>query len=280
MNSASVTTALRVLAQTVASEEHAYASVFTELANLLLERTTLYVAGRPYRFTELELYYRSDAHDDPFTHGDPLQKQLGYWYFHRSGGTYRSGTYKGLDITFGDGAAFGGVLIRGLECLDDAALIDGPCVVVDHLLEVTGVRSIDALVRSLDGTIENTGRSPLYVELASGPRRAVYATPRVGLSLKKENTERRHRFIARPYRFLSEPARIKKGKPHLITSLARQHRAPAEIASLTGTRLSVVERYLHAFDSGRRRSIAEFCGDLSTSELCALFGACAERDEA
>ena len=264
-----MTAALRELARSI--EERTHASVFAELASLLLERTTLYVAERPYRFTELELYYRSDAHDDPFTHGDPLQKQLGYWYFHRSGGTYRSGTYKGLDITFGDGAAFGGVLIRGLERLDDAALLDGPCVVVDHLLEVAGVRSIDELVQRFDGTIENAGRSPLYIELTGGAQRAVYATPRIGLSLKKENTERRHRFIARPYRFLSEPARIKKGKPHLITSLA--HRPAAEIASLTGTRLSVVEKYLRAFDAGRSRSIAEFCGDLSTSELCALFGA-------
>src|SRR5689334_5352605 len=128
MPDATITEALRTLAPTAGTAEEAYPAVFREIAGLLLGRATLFVAGRPHRFTELEMYWNGLAHGDPFTHGDPVQRQLGAWYFHRSGGRYRGGTYKGLDIAFGNPEAFGGILIRGLEREGDApALIDGPC---------------------------------------------------------------------------------------------------------------------------------------------------------
>jgi hypothetical protein len=285
MSDATVTEALSRLAPSAGTAEEAYAAAFRDVADLLLDRTTLRVAGHPHRFTELELYWSGLAHVDPFTHGDPIQRRLGAWYFHRSGGRYRGGTYKGLDLAFGSHEAFGGILIRGLERVDaarsspSAALIDGPCMVVDHILALTASPSIEALVSRFDATIESRDRrSPLHVELDAGPGRGqpVHATPRIGLTLKKGATEARRRYLARPYRFLTEPARIRKGKPHLITALHQQGRSPAEIAALTGTRRAVVEGYLAAFEAGKARPIAEFGGDVSTTdELCQLLGACA-----
>jgi hypothetical protein len=38
---------------------------------------------------------------DPFSHCDAMQQTCAQWYFHKTGGKYRSGTYKGLDVTFG-----------------------------------------------------------------------------------------------------------------------------------------------------------------------------------
>jgi len=276
---ATVTDALRRLSPPADLEDGEYLSVFREIADLLLNHTTLHIAQHPHRFTELELYFTGFAHLDPFTHGEAMQQKLGYWYFHRAGTQYRSGTYKGLDLAFGNPQAFGGILVRGIESLAASGpLVDGPCKVVDHILGITQSRSIEALVSRFDVTIENTGGgSPLYLELAAGPGRnqAVYATPRIGLTLKKGNTEVRRRFLARPYRFLSEPARIRKGKPHLITALHQHGRSPAEIAAVTGTRLLVVQGYLKAFEAGGDKSIDAFGGDLSTSELCGLLGACA-----
>ncbi len=289
-----VTEALRRLSPSAEISEDAYGVVFREIADLLLNRTTLYIAERPYRFTELEMYWSGLAHVDPFSHGQAMQKQLGAWYFHRAGSQYRSGTYKGLDIAFGNREAFGGILVRSIEgpaapgALPGALpgpLIDGPCMVVDHILAVTASPSIDALVSRFDVTIEDTGRrSPLHIALDAGPgrRQTIYATPRIGLTLKKGNTAARRRFIARPYRFLSEPARIRKGKPHLITSLHQQGWSPAEIAAVTGTRLSVLQGYLEAFEAGRAAPIGAssevsseaFGGDLSTRELCGLLGSC------
>lgn len=277
------TAALARLAPAAATAEEAYAGAFRAIAELLLGRATLYAAGRPHRFTELEMYWSGFSHVDPFTHGDPLQQQRGAWYFHRSGQSYRGGTYKGLDVAFGCPGAYGGVLVRGIERQGDPPrLLDGPCVVVDHLLEVTASGSIDELVRRGAVSIEepDTGpdrRSPLHVVLDAEPERAaaVYATPRIGLTLRKGDTAARRRYLARPYRFLSEPAKIRKGRPHLVTALHREGRSPAEIASLTGTRRAVVEGYVAAFEAGRRRGAAEPGADRTPEEICALLGACA-----
>ena len=269
--------AIRRLAPPADADEAACGAALAALAELLLDRATLHVAGQPYCFTELEVYYHGFAHLDPFTHRDAMQQQLGRWYFHRAGTSYRGGTYKGLDIAFGNADAFGGILIRGIERAD-GTLIDGPCLVVDHILETTEAATIDELVRRFDLAIADQPRSPLAITLASPRQRTVYATPRIGLTFKRDNTELRRRFLARPYRFLSEPARIRKGKPHLITALHRQGRSPSDIASLTATRSSIVDSYLSAFEAGRARPLATFDGALSPSELCALFGACATND--
>jgi hypothetical protein len=284
VTTATVTEALQRIAPSAGTADGEYLALFRDAADLLLNRTTLRIAGHPHRFTELELYFTGHAHADPFTHGDPMQRTLARWYFHRSGERYRSGTYKGLDVSFGSPEAFGGILVRGVERLGPApVLIDGPCMVVDHILALTASPAIEDLVSRFDLAIESAGRrSPLHVELDAGPGRGatVHATPRIGLTLKKGNTEARRRFIARPYRFLSEPARIRKGKPHLITALHRQGWSPAAIAAVTATRPSVIQGYLAAFEAGRRRPIAELAGDLSTAELCELLGACAAAEEA
>lgn len=284
---ATVTAALARLAPTAATADEAYAGAFRAIAELLLGRATLYAAGRPHRFTELEMYWSGFSHVDPFTHGDPLQQQRGVWYFHRSGQSYRGGTYKGLDVAFGCPGAYGGILVRGIERQGGAPrLLDGPCVVVDHLLEITASGSIDELVRRGAVSIEDpdTGpdrRSPLHVVLDAEPGRAVavHATPRIGLTLRKGATAARRRYLARPYRFLSEPAKIRKGKPHLVTALHREGRSPAEIASLTGTRRAVVEGYVAAFEAGRRRGAVEPGADRTPEEICALLGACAAADD-
>src|SRR3954470_22893409 len=78
---------------------------FASLADRLLNRCRLTVGGEPHRFVEVEFYYCGEGHPDPFTHRDPLQKECGRWYFHRTRGEYRGGSFKGVDLTFGDGRA-------------------------------------------------------------------------------------------------------------------------------------------------------------------------------
>src|SRR5262245_43010040 len=123
---------------------------FTRIANRLLNGSRLIVGSVAHRIVEIEFYYHGDQHLDPFAHRDSLQLQLGRWYFHRTRGTYRSGTFKGLDLTFGDGKAFGGVLIRSLET-PDGTLIDGPSLCVDHLLDRAGCESVAALDSAIKG---------------------------------------------------------------------------------------------------------------------------------
>ena len=48
--------------------------------------------------------------------------------------------------------------------LDEARLVDGPCLVVDRILALSQSRSIDELVERFDLSIENWGTgSPLHV---------------------------------------------------------------------------------------------------------------------
>lgn len=283
----SITQAMAALMPPADAEESAYPPAFQALAELLLNRSILHIQGRAHRFTEIEFYYKGRQHVDKFTHGDPMQKRFGHWYFHRTGGEYRSGTYKGVDIAFGSDDAPAGILIRGVEEVATGELIDGPCMVVDHMLARTGAANIPALVSRFDLRIEaEDDSSPLRIThhpegnaqpqglgLGSQPRK-VYESPRVGLSLKRANTPERHRFIARPYRFLTEPARIKKGKPHMVIGMHRQGEPAARIAAATGSRLPVIERYLEAYQQGLEQDPASFGGELSTNEICALFGAC------
>src|SRR5687768_13664992 len=88
---------------------------FDRIARRLLGGSRLMVGGVPHRLTEIEFYYHAEGHRDPFAHCQPVQLFLGRWYFHRSGGTYRGGSFKGVDLTFAGPEAYGGILIRGME---------------------------------------------------------------------------------------------------------------------------------------------------------------------
>jgi hypothetical protein len=270
---------LRSLVPSPESAEAAYLPAFRRIADLVLNRATWSIAGHPHRFTEVEFYFNGPRHPDVFAHGDPIQRELGRWYFHRTAGEYRGGTYKGVDITFGRDDAPAGILIRGAERLDgDGALLDGPCVCVDHALALTAQPSIAALVDTFDRAVDPpaAGSSPLAVTLDATPRppRVVYESPRVGLSLKRGATPARQRFLAQPYRFLTEPARTKKGRLHLVIGLHRQGHSDQAIARITGSTLGQVSKYVAQYEAGKGRDPGDFRKDLSTDETCQLFGAC------
>jgi 3-methyladenine DNA glycosylase Mpg len=260
------------------AEEAEYRGVFLRIAELLLNQTTFYVQEIPHRFTEIEFYFKGGKHQDKFTHCDIMQREFGAWYFHRTGGEYRGGTYKGLDLAFGGPELFAGILIRGIERIDgNKEYYDGPCMLVDHILQVVGKTQVRDLAESFDRKIDPpaSGDSPLYVKPSEAPRaQEIYVTPRVGLSLKRSANEDRQRFVARKYRYLTEPILTKKGKLHVVTSLHHQGKSSAEIARITGSRESVIKGYIEAFEAGKTRPVKDFTSDLSTTDTCGLFGFC------
>lgn len=278
LNQEKISTALQKLVPAEDTEESLYFPAFRKMADLLLNRATLYIGGSPYRLTEIEFYFKGGKHQDKFTHCNPLQKKFGHWYFHRFGNEYRSGTYKGLDIAFGNPNAHAGILIRGIESLEEnPQQIDGPCMFVDHILEKTGHKTIADLVATFDISIDppTSSSSPLYLALnAEDRKKEIYESPRVGLSLKKGTDELRQKFICKLYRFLTEPASIKKGKPHVILTLHQKGRSPKEISAITNTKISFVNKYIAAFEAGKSKSPLQFQKDLSTNDFCELFGAC------
>jgi len=89
------------------------------------------------------------------------QTTCGVWYFHRKGGTYKSGSFKGMDLACGDkaGNVFAGLLLRAvIDPLDK--LIEGPCLVVDKILELNGF---------LERFQENSIPFPVFSDVFSMP---------------------------------------------------------------------------------------------------------------
>ena len=218
---------------------------FARIAEHLLNRSRLVVAGAPHRLTEVECYYHSPSHPDPYAHRDPQQRECGRWYFHRSGRSYRGGSFKGVDLTFGDGTAYAGFLTRGMET-PDGILIDGPSLCVDQLLKQTGfatVAELDAASREFEAW---NSKSPLQLQRSSNlPRTEIFRSARVGLTMNRAAADSLHgQFIGLPYRFLTEPRRIAKGKPLLAVALHASGIPVEQIGEITGSPLANVCRYV------------------------------------
>jgi len=342
---------LKSLAAKTVSDKHAtlkeYEATFARISNRLLNEVALVINGQPHRLAEIAYYYEGGNHHDTFTHCDPLQQTTANWYFHKSGATYKGGSYKGLDITFGgqvgaDGKrAFGGILIRAIEPLAGAAaaenesedddddddeaekkkgakkgkakpkaatkkgkaaasgsvnFIEGPSLVVDRVLSVCGADSIIKFVAS--NFPEHTDSPPahyvagrqLYLapisavvsspsvkyETVTMPNRAVRASPRVGLTLKKVR-EDAETFIMKAYRYFIYPELMKKGKVYMICALYFDAGMDvAEIQRVSQTGKATIDNYVRDFESGKSKKgdVTSFRNlNLNTAQLCQLYGA-------
>jgi hypothetical protein len=258
----------------VTAEEH-FQPWFIDLAGKLLNNVDLVINGETYRFAELETYYHGPGHMDLFAHCDPVQLEHGRWYFHRTRGEYRGGSFKGLDLALGDGKAHFGILIRTIV-KEDGTMLDGPCVTVDHMLEKTKAASVAVL----DGIINSRkiwdSTSPLSIRMSAKQRtNAVHTSARVGLTLKKaKGKPDAPKFVARQYRYLSEPLAISKGKVYLVLALHRKGETPEAISELTGSPKKTVERYIKDFTAGQAAANFDaYIGqELSTAELCKMLG--------
>jgi 3-methyladenine DNA glycosylase Mpg len=254
---------------------------FHGIADRLLNRSRLMVGGQSHRLVEIEFYYWSEAHPDPFTHRDPIQFHSGHWYFHRTHGVYRSGSFKGLDLTFGQDNASGGVLIRGIET-SSGALIDGPSLCVDYLLDATGAGTVAELDRAINRRLAWEDGNPLRLEATDAlDERTLVRSPRVGLSLKKSaSRSEATRFVMRPYRYLTEPRRTKKGKIQMVLALHVSGFGIEEIQQGTNCPRRSIERYLTDFEAGRKEAdfTPYFGVDLGPAELCKLYGTWVARE--
>lgn len=221
------------------------------ISNLLLNQTVLVIKGVPHRLTEIEIYYTSIEHPDPFNHCHPLQQLSGYWYFHsatKTIGSYKGGTYKGLDITCGSTNTYGGILIRSIE-LPNKSILEGPSKIVDYLLKQCGYDSIAALMTNhgdKKGILEVTDRTaPLYLTREPGltSTLTVYSCPRVGLSLKQPSKDK-YIYIMKPYRYLTTPKNIKKNRNLMILSLYHQGISETAIKQLTASPITTIQRHI------------------------------------
>ncbi|TDG37119.1 hypothetical protein EZJ43_03090 [Pedobacter changchengzhani] len=95
------------------STEETIIDSFRQLAIKLFNDYKLIVNDYHYRLLDLEFYYYAkDKFEDIYAHKHSHQLQNGKWYSHGSG----------MDITFGDGKNYGGILVRAMaEITKDAS---------------------------------------------------------------------------------------------------------------------------------------------------------------
>lgn len=174
--------------------------------------------------------------------------------------TYIENSFKGLDITIGNGGP-GGILIRSV--LDSSGTpIEGPSKVVDHILALTGRAKITDLIPHLGELKVDDPTSPLRLMIGESkdvPSPPIFASPRVGLSLKQD-VDRRLPYLMQPYRFCSVLAYIKKNKVTLMLSLYHVYKIKdlTLLAQVSGVKPGQIQKYLQACVVCDIRTMTEF----------------------
>jgi hypothetical protein len=209
--------------------EKSFQSIFQKISENIMNNYTLSIKGNSYQLCEIEFYLETNGHNDPFIHGDIDQNFPGRWYFHKQNGkSYKSGTYKGLDITFGndDKTTYGGILIRSIKKLATDEIIEGPCKVVNKILEIYGELDVKSFLQALlkldketdSNTVEvkKIDKMGLYIDFNDDNGNdndnvicQVYGSSRVGLTLKKYTNEMEG-YLTNPYRFINHLSHVQK----------------------------------------------------------------------
>lgn len=185
---------------------------FYEIANQLLNESYLKINGTKYRLVEIEFYLRNANHKDMYVHADPEQLLKYKYYFHRFGnGTYKGGTFKGMDIVLGNenSDTYFGVLIRAILNTETDILIEGPCNVVNHILDAYEYKSILDLTGNKSVRIRKNSNDFVLKSTTKFDLEELYCGPRIGLSEGKK-------YWTSPYRYCILQNRIKKQKTKLI----------------------------------------------------------------
>jgi 3-methyladenine DNA glycosylase Mpg len=183
-----------------------------QIAESLLNKYVLVVGEKEYRICEVEFYVKNESHNDKYTHGDKNQKMFGKWYFHRyPNGAYKSGTYKGLDLTLGDKTTCFGILIRSIYDQETDTMIDGPCKSVNKILELNNCSDVNEYMANRKDPLSVRSKKNFHLKRkAQLDVEQVYKGPRIGLSDKYPEWQNVH------YRFLIKKRLIKKGKSDLV----------------------------------------------------------------
>lgn len=183
---------------------------FNYMANELLNKRQLCVFGKKYRMCEIEFYLKSEDHNDEYTHCSAEQFNYGYWYFHKyKTGTFKSGTFKGLDITLGKDNYYG-ILIRSVYDIENKRLIEGPCNSVNEFLKVFKCNDVKELHEQYTEIINPIKENKLLTLEIADFSDKIKVGPRIGLSDKYPE------FKEKPYRFVVMDVKKEKKKLHYI----------------------------------------------------------------
>jgi len=259
---------------------------FNSYADRLLNRRILVINNYPHRIVEIEFYLTCTEHPDPFTHKDIEQAIPDKWYFHKKGGTFKAGTFKGLDITFRPNEVisneknivYGGILIRSIVDMIDGTLIEGPCCVVDRILSLSACPKISEFVcrNHNKGLIVNNTDSQLYLKKYSHEHTllSLYSSPRVGLTLKNNsNLELRQEYIMKNLRYTTRPKWLKKYRKLMTVRLFEFD--DDVIAKDMKMTVKQVENIRNTYNEGKNTQFYNYINKkLNIDDLVKLMGLC------
>jgi hypothetical protein len=188
------------------------------LTDQLINKHVMIVGTKTFQLVELEYYHKSNTHPDGFVHGDQEQLQTGTWYYHRMKGSYKEGTFKGMDITFGPSDQYGGLLVRAIKDLGTNKIIEGPCLVVNAILEEHKLNNVKELANLSDKDTRDVLKNKYHyikpLDANQYNNAIICKSPRVGLKFnsKMTNTEFQNKleYILKNYRFHASNCPIKK----------------------------------------------------------------------
>jgi hypothetical protein len=152
---------------------------FTEMAATLQHQLVVRTESKTFRITELEFYYHSRNHPDPYVHKGAEQLKHLHWYFNQA---------TSLDLTFGDRDtnSYGGILLRGLQLLStdpaDEVTPAYPYLMGPQLLTRALVASWGSALHG--ATYLGLDENPAPTEIPA----SAWRTARVGLSSKRDPT--------------------------------------------------------------------------------------------
>jgi hypothetical protein len=169
--------------------------IFYEISQELMNNYEYKINNIKFELTEIEFYYFNEfKHCDIFTHTHILQKDTkNILYVHESWGNYG-----GIDITFGNGEYYGGILIRGIKIND--IFIAGPSKVRTELIQQLKINC-----NSYKELQIFFNQYPLEIMQKESLNHKTYHSSRINLG-KKDNDNYRYalyRFVREDY--LNEP---------------------------------------------------------------------------
>lgn len=245
---------------------------FIFLAHLLLNCCLISLNESEYSLAEIEFYYYSPDHLDPYPHKNSEQLKSKTWYFHKTGNSYREGTYKGLDISLGDNKNYGGILIRSLKNMKTGEVVCGPCCCVDELLKVVKIDNVGKFVENCVGNniFDGKLRLKLNTTKCSIP---ILSSIRIGLNLNKRNVDYNLQvdFLFKNYRYFINNIKLKKGKTQAILQMIKEKKKIEEINDKYGK--LKVKKILLNIEKGKTTNIKDYYDrKLTDIDLALAFG--------
>lgn len=168
---------------------------FDKIADKISRDINLKINNIYYRLVDFEFYTYSKSIPDPHTYMSDLQLQSGKLYLHSSG----------VDITFGDGANYGGILLRSIVKLYEGSeevngfmkqQFDGPQIVATELFS-----NLNSLFNSEKNEISIVDINGHNQDACFYPAKKVIKTKRVGLTFKPNDADDFYRNL--PLRYIT-----------------------------------------------------------------------------